>query len=428
MAQGIQPEVSSKILLDPVGGTLLLEHAYQVEKRLVMQSLCCDYEATQQPFGRRVRIRLYRSFDELALDEAAEARIREVIARGGDGELAVDVGEIEDGVPFLVLSQPFGVPIVGWWRKATKTPQLLARLALEIASSCEKGTAAQKAEVTADRLYSGFDENGDLRVKLYSLGEHPTRGEVRRMGGFAQRDLVLGCPPECFVAENADKHELERTEAADVYRLAAVLHVLASGDHPLFHRDCDVADAVARLVNELEPEVEAPDTGDTSLDGLISTGISRDPSQRPSWEELKERLSLVCDGSGERKHTLTPADSLTLPSMSLRRLKGWFYPLSLVFVAAACVVATYLWSNRPPTTAAVLVTSQPEGIQFERVLDEQRSEQLGRTPLLLPEIHLGETVIVRPVYEDGEPGAEQTITPESLQLVEGCRTLHFSFE
>ena len=301
-------------------------------------------------------------------------------------------------------------------------------MALEIAATTERCSAAQKAEITADRLYAGYDENGVLRVKLYALGDHPTRSEVRRMSGLAQRDLVLGFPPECFVAESAENDASERTEAADVYRLAAVLHVLASGDHPLFKRDRDVADAVASLVNELTPDAKVADTGDRVFDRLITAGISTDPTQRPSWAELTEGLHVVSNLRGGDERHPTPADGLAALSSPLNRLRPWLYPLLLVFVAVVGVAGTYLWSNRPPTSTAVLVTSQPDGIQFERVLDGQRTEPLGRTPLLVHEVQLGETLIVRPVYEDGEAGAEQSITPEALQLVEGCRTLHFSFE
>jgi len=153
MTRETQQEVATKVPLEPIGGTLMLQHAYSVDKRIRVTSLFAEYSARQETFGRPVRMRLYKNFKALSFTPGAEKRIRDLIEKGGESSLTIDVGEMEDGHPFLVVQPPTGEPLGAWWEgRSAKPPALLAAVGLAVHHALEKLTPAQQREVTLDKL------------------------------------------------------------------------------------------------------------------------------------------------------------------------------------------------------------------------------------------------------------------------------------
>ena len=427
MTKETQQEVATKVPLEPIGGTLMLQHAYSVDKRIRVTSLFAEYSARQETFGRPVRMRLYKSFKSLSFTPGAEKRIRGIIERGGEGTLTIDVGEMEDGHPFLVTQPPSGEPLKAWWKgQAARPPELLAAVGLAIREALEQLRPAQQREATLDKLFVEEDERTGLRIQLYAFGELPTRAEVRMMSGLAPRDLALGFPPECFAVETSVEDELESTEAADVYRLGAILYELESGNHPLFKPDDDVAKAAARLVSDLEPHPKQCTTSKKALNECISSAIAVDPVERPSLAECLAELGAAADPTGETDAIQEPESASRSESASVSG-RTMRLVLFVTLLLMSCG-ATYLLSNRPPQEVSVLVTSEPTGIRFEQVLADGQSENLGRTPLIVADVPIDGTFSIRPLYEDGEVGTTQQVQPNGLQVFEGCRGVHFNFE
>lgn len=425
MADATENEQPKKPV-EPVGGTLLLEHAYAVTKRLSVGSLYAEYEVTRRPFDKTVRMRLYRQLRALSLGKRATDRIERVIERGGDGDIALDVGEMEEGMPFLILRPPRGEPVTEWLAQQPDKCGCLRELGLGLLKVIETLTEAQRRELSSDCLYVRRQE-GRLILDPYVLGDHPTRGEVRRMKGLLQRDLVLGFPPECFAPDSKDASDLEQGVKADAYRWGALLYAAATGDQPLFRSDGDVTDAVARLVNDLEPYCGPLDTGDAALDAAVMATLERDPAKRPGWQDLQTVLQPSTDAlEPPPRPTRIPPTSTRLPrgpglSVTVRALI-----VTCLIVATALL--TFVWSNQPPEVVNVVVTSEPSAVEFERVGDGDQVETVGRTPFILEEVPLGAVIQLRPVYNDGERGAQRDVSTDQLQIVDGCRTAHFKFE
>ena len=120
----------------------------------------------------------------------------------------------------------------------------------------------------------------------------------------------------------------------------------------------------------------------------------------------------------------TEADELQEERPSKARLIQLALVALLVLGAS---LATYLITHAPPEHTALVITSDPEGIAFERIVGES-AQALGRTPILLPNIPLSADLEIRPIYEGGARGQVQQVVPAQLQVVDACREIHFAFE
>ncbi|MCA9563156.1 MAG: hypothetical protein KC561_06690 [Myxococcales bacterium] len=408
---------------DPAGGTLLLKHAYRVQKRLDGNALFTTYLGTQSPFERTVVLRFYRGLDALGLPERAVQRLRGTVESGGLGELAVDVGDIDDGSPFLVLKPPTGPSLREWVASGELDLRKVGALLWEAIDTLPPGA---RCELSLDAVH--VSDESPLRLEIRLLGDLPTRNETRDMNEALPKELALHFPPECFLPSESPEDNLERTAAADVYRLCAVLYELANGEHPLFRPGKDVAESVADLVSGLGIKKKDLPGADEALGALVKNGLNVDPSKRPSWAQLGKQLGLTPSPTptspAERTEVSEDLPVKQSPS-SIRRVARM---LGVIFLMAASAAAMFFWLNRPPSEVNVLLTSEPTGTAFQSVEGNDRTTNLGRTPLLIPNVGADQALHLRPVYEDGSLGEIQNVDPEQLQLLDACRSIHMEFE
>ncbi|MBN1947194.1 MAG: hypothetical protein JW797_16100 [Bradymonadales bacterium] len=412
-----------------MGETYLLDHAYKLTRRVASGSFFSTYEGRQRPFDRTVYVRLYHKLHALGLSDKAVERLRARLEEGGDGELVSDFGEVPSGAPFVVLRPPRGKPVTEWWARCKREPKTLARLGLALLRALEPLTEAQRAEVVLDRVFVQEEKGEPLLVDLYCIGDHPTRAEVREMSRIVQRDLVLGFPPESFLPQFVGLEGVERLEAADVYRIAVILYQLVVGEHPLFPRLADVADAVAELINNLGRGPKPLATGSDSLDRILMRALQTDPSFRPSLQELSQGLEgELVEPEAHLSLTVQSQPELVKPGEGRRGARTVFRFLLVFLLLAATAIGTFLWTTRPPRRASVLVTSDPPGVTLQRIHPDGQPRDLGRTPLLLVEEDTTLEIWLRPIYLDGEPGQVLRITPDRLQMLDACRSIHLQFE
>ncbi len=417
----------------PVGETFVLQHAYRLARRERVTSLYTALEGSQLTFERPVIARSYEPVERLGLTAGALRRIRTVLARGGDGSLAIDVGEREDGAPFVVLRPPAGLPVAEWWAGGVKSPERLATLGLGMVAALAAATPRQRTELTVDTIFVADPPGGAgwPLVDLYAIGEWPTRAEVRDMTETVARDLVLAFPPECFAGEEdgGESDPLEERECADVFRVGAVLFELATGYHPIFASE-DASEALAALVTDLSAPPPPVSTGSAALDALIEAATAKAPATRPALAELAAGLSAVCAPAATR-----PSDNAAAaasrrsarPAPTPRASRAPWLVMGLLLGASIGAFAMSVWDNRPPERVDLFITSTPTGMAFERVDASGAVEPLGRTPILLSDRPQGEPVDVRPVYEDGERGDTHSLVPELLEVIDACRSVHFAF-
>lgn len=409
--------------------TLSLEHSYTLTSRVHNRVLYSIYNAIQQPFGRLTQIRFYSRIDDIGLSHDASDRIRGVLAGGCGDDRVVDHGELPDGSPFIVVKPPHGQPVREWFNKSAQKPSDLAELGRLINLSVKHLKAQKSLEATLEKVFVSEGPADAISVEFMCLSDSPTRAEVREMTRVVPRDFVLGFPPECFIPPTSESEAPEDTEKARVYRSAAILYELATGGHPFFPSDADVAESVAALVTDVGRRPSPVKIGSKRLEKLIMDGVSIDPEQRPSWAEWTKAIAehaqpllptrgqpsleveAIVDGPGRFRATLTTG----------------FKVLSMIVLVAGVAVATFLWSSRLPPETDILITSDPTGVTFERIDDRGRTVVLGSTPLLLANEPIDSTLEIRRVYEDGTRGQTQHISPEQLEIIDSCRAVHVQF-
>ena len=412
---------------EPLDGTLVLEHAYDVGSRLWSGSLHATYQGTQRPFDRPVHIRVYHRLDPLGLSLDARVRLQTHLESGGVGGWALDYGEVGPDMPFLVLAPPPQATLGDW---VEHHPGSLDRLAEPLWRLAHSLDDARRCELVLANLYVADIDAPEPELVLYAIGDSLDREAVRDMTGLVQRDLVLGFPPECFTPPLADEHGLELDERADVYRVCAALYELAVGSHPTFPVDIDVAGAIAELVNPIGRRPSRAATGKPDLDALIMEGLAPVPAERLSSAVFGERIVTLQSGPNNWTELATadsanPATSPARAMPGLARAFVWVVRLTVLFLVG---LGTFLLTHRPPHAVSLLVRSSPPGVQFERVAEDGQGSPVGRTPLMLSDLPIEQPVRLRPIYEDGRVGDVQTVRPDRLEDGGACRVLDVRFE
>lgn len=409
--------------------TLSLEHSYTLTSRVHNRVLFSIYNAIQRPFGRLTQIRFYSRIDDIGLSHAASDRIRGVLAGGCGDDRVVDHGELPDGSPFIIVKPPHGQPAREWFNKSEQKPSDLAELGRLINLSVKELKPQKSLEATLEKVFVSEGPADVISLELMCLGDSPTRVEVREMTRVVPRDFVLGFPPECFIPPTSESEAPEDTEKARVYRSAAILYELATGQHPFFPIDADVAESVAALVTDVGRRPSPVKIGSKRLETLILDAVSIDPEQRPSWAEwtkaIAEHAQPVPPTRGQPSLEIDAI--IDGPSRFRALLTTGLKVLTMIVLVVGVAVATFLWSSRLPSETDILITSDPTGVTFERIDDRGQTVLLGATPLLLADEPIDSTLEIRRVYSDGTRGQTQLISPEQLQIIDSCRAVHVQF-
>jgi serine/threonine-protein kinase len=254
----------------------LLGGRYRLDKLIGGGGMGEVWEAHDDVLDRSVAIKIIRP--NLADDENVRARLRVEAQLAGKlhhpGIVDVfDYGEDEeDGkpVPFLVMPLIDGAPLSALLaeRSPLSTGESMAIVA-EVAAALQ--VAHEAGIVHRDLKPGNILVTPDGRVMIVDFGiAHAAGGEP-----LTQTGALIGTADYLSPEQAAGR---TATPASDLYSLGVVAYTCLSGNLP-FHRDSDIATALAHIQNDAPA---LPETVPQEAAALVNALLSKDPTARPA--------------------------------------------------------------------------------------------------------------------------------------------------
>lgn len=444
---------------DLTGLNLELDHKYAVESVLHRGPVATTYRATWTLFDLPVFVRFYESLVGLRLRHRDSTRIRWTLeseagkVRGDHLPDTIDAGIHGPLQPFLVMRLPQGELLLERLQREGRLPVAdVVRIVRSVASAladCREQAEPHRGP-TADRVWIGRDGE----VVLLGYGEVLYRDDTLTMGGIATTELIWHIPPESFRASQSNSvpeeqptrsntlrmrargattaadRSIEESPRAEVYALGCLAYYALQGHHPFFTNRSDAPDGIqATLVQEpvpLDNQVD-PDTAQAVL-----RAISRDPDARfetptafaqalsrdvpPS---LAPSLAFDDDSGDDDDET-----GLLVAASSADRGQLWLWRIAATVLAVALGATLVV---RGQQRSAIMITSTPSGLEIGRV-NGHVSESLGRTPVVLEDEPVGQTLRLFAIGPDGTEGPIADVDASRAQLLGECRRVDLDLQ
>ncbi|MGM0556197.1 MAG: serine/threonine protein kinase [Myxococcota bacterium] len=426
------------------GGTLALEHRYDVQQRTGQIGFVTQYHGQQDPFDRPIWLTVYDVIAEAGAPPAVFERLREraELASHLDapGVLrTLDYGEIEAGLPFVVSERVSGYTLASFLaREDTLSPEqtleIVDRLAAVLTAAHEQGVA--HGALSPNWIHIRDEDLSRAMIGHFQLGLSIDE-MLAAEGAVINREAASAVPPEAFEERDGSTDELPPphfTVAADVYALGAIAYTALVGVHPYFDDEEDASEGLLRLRTGRADPLEELGI-DPELSRVVQRAIARDPDGRWSDaaafaeafrevvapERIKHRD--LDTGPAPDKDVATPDHSAKSrpeapagPSEPLEREPGPS-DLLLTIIVAALLFSNLGWiyyisytdGQQSGASQATSVLPREGGLKIEsdptgatvRVIDGEAPSRLGETPFVISEGLLGDSAVELEVKKDG---------------------------
>lgn len=278
----------------PIGQ--VIASRFRVEECVGQGAMGTVFAATDGVLGRKVAMKLLKP--ELAGDAKflerfkREARIVAQLSLNPHVVTIYDVGETEDGIPFLVTEfltgHPLSQEVTSPYRPARSwLLDVGLRICLALVDAHERGVVHR--DLKPANVFVVRTGVVPLFVKVLDFGlsrsdDTPLPSEHATLPGTIQ-----GSPrymaPEVISGENA-------TASSEIYSLGVLLYEFATGAFPYDAQtasECLRAHLMAKPLPLPKEEVPLPD----EFQRLILMMLNKDPAKRPSARTCRQELSLT---------------------------------------------------------------------------------------------------------------------------------------
>lgn len=247
------------------------------------------YSATNQSIGRRVAIKVLvadlADRDDIKARFSLEARAAAVINHPGIVDV-LDMGETEDGEPFIVMEHLEGATLKAVFKKhGIFAPAQAVGVILPLLDAL---AAAHQANVIHRDIKPAnifLCTKPQRLVKLLDFG-------ISRFGqstGLTHSGTAVGTPK--YMAPEQLLGEKTLGPSADIYSVGAVLYELLGGRAP-YDADSDIATLAKLLKEEHQPLIEVRPELPTRLCGFVDALLVKEPERRAK-DAAKVKESLI---------------------------------------------------------------------------------------------------------------------------------------
>ncbi|MBX3249303.1 MAG: serine/threonine protein kinase [Myxococcales bacterium] len=374
---------------DPYIGTTLAGR-YRVLRRLGGGGMGSVYEAEHVVIGRRVAVKMLHAqlsvHDEVVRRFLNEARAAAMIRHPNILE-CTDIGQTDDGAPFLVLELLEGRDLDSCIREQGALPAgRVVRIALQVASALQRahGEGVVHRDIKPENVF--LLEGDDVRVLDFGIAKLTGR-DANGVG--TTPGAVLGTPSYMAPEQFGDASRVG--PSADIYALGVLLYEALSGELPF--RGQTLPELVVQVMTEPPPPLETlrPDLP-KALVATVMRAMAKSPDARQaSMAELARELEPFA--SHDAPVPLGVRASRDVPSrsgISLRsgssveealaaagvrpsrdgRARSPMIVLVGVVALASLVVVAVVVSRRDQLPAADVSAASPE---HEELLEQTRS-------------------------------------------------------
>jgi serine/threonine-protein kinase len=333
-----------------VSETLLRDGRYRVERLLGHGGMATVYLTHDEELHRPVAVKLLA--ESLAGDASFRARfLREarLAARLSHPNVVgvYDVGETEEGRPYIVMEYVPGTTLAGLGPVAPKQ-------AVELAAQACRGLAHAHAAGVVHRDVKPQNlllrEDGTVKVADFGIAR------AAEATALTQAGTVLGSAAYLSPEQALGR---EVTAAADIYSLGAVLYELLTGRPPYeFESLTDLA--AKQSGGQIVPVGELAPAVPQGVEDAVMRSLARNPAYRPASAAAFAR-ELGADDE----------PTVPLPAPAPPRRRSYLWPaLAALLVLAAVILgvalATRSGGSSPPRPRQTLVRPIPRGANAQQ--------------------------------------------------------------
>lgn len=317
------------------GGTLALEHRYDIIERRARHGFISLYAGVQDPFEQPVWIKVYDGLEGVGAPSSLLERLKAAAGRAssltGPGILrVVDYGEISAEVPFVVSERLEGAPSLSELieRQGTLSIEETAALVLRAAEALEEAHRRQISHggLAPRWMYVPDADFSHTRIGHFQLAVTP-REILASEHAAMQTAAVSAFPPEMFdetldadapdetntVDDQSGEGRAGFSAAGDVWALGLIAYRSLAGIHPFFEDDRDASQGLIELRRESARPLSELGIDD-EISQVVERALARKPSHRwPGPAAMAEAFARAA-GCLPQPSAVPPASSKQAPS------------------------------------------------------------------------------------------------------------------
>ncbi len=289
----------------------VLAGKYTVTRLLGEGGMGTVFEAYHAGLGTHVALKVLR--DEAMRDRDAVARFaREAkasaVLRGPHIARVFDVGELEDGRPFIVMEMLQGHDLETELSRRGKLP--LAEAAHYVIEAAEALAEAHEIGIVhrdlkpANLFLSRAGNKRLLKILDFGISRFETAGESR----VTQTQTAFGTP--LYMAPEAVRSAKHTDSRADIWALGVILYELVSGTLP-FLGETPTAVAVSVSVDTFKPLSEVCRDVPPEIDAVLSRALAKDPAHR--FQTVGDLVEALKPFTEQQPLSLRASGRLSLP-------------------------------------------------------------------------------------------------------------------
>jgi serine/threonine protein kinase len=257
----------------------LVDRRYELRREIARGGAGAVFEAEHRYTGRSVAVKLLLE-TSARQPEARERLLREAqaltVARHPNVVHALDAGETEAGVPYLVLELLEGRTLAGVLAVRRRLgPSEVGRLGLELctALSAIHGRGILHRDIKPGNVFVARDDAGQEVTKLFDFGIARVPTVDRKL---TQDNTLLGTPE--YMSPEQLLMQLDIDHRSDVYALGVTLYECLAGNVPF---EGNFATVLVKVRTERVPPLRAraPESP-PELCAVVEKALAVDPSDR----------------------------------------------------------------------------------------------------------------------------------------------------
>ncbi|QDG49914.1 hypothetical protein FIV42_03895 [Persicimonas caeni] len=268
------------------GGTLALEHRYDVLERADRHGFITLYRGRQDPFDKQVWVKAYDGLVDVGAGLELFDRLKQASqissALDADGVLRIiDYGELEGGIPFVISERTDAQPLANHLVEegtlsAEATSTLLTRLAQILEQAHQKGVA--HGSISPRWIFVDGDRYDEAALGHFQLAL-TVREILDTESAVMTAEAVSAFPPEMFAQSDTDDEPPSFEPVGDVWAMGVLAYVALVGVHPFFEDEVDASEGILRLRNDA-PRPLSELGVDPAISDVIDRALQKDPSAR----------------------------------------------------------------------------------------------------------------------------------------------------
>ncbi|HWM84821.1 MAG TPA: serine/threonine-protein kinase [Kofleriaceae bacterium] len=358
---GVQVVVEVK---DSLVGTVL-EHRYEIIRKIGQGGMGAVYEATHKLIGKRMAVKVlldkYAQKDPIVARLEQEARLASQIGHTNIIDIT-DIGQTEDGRTFVVMEflegESLGALIARSGRLDTRRAIGIARQVASALSAAHEKEIVHRDIKPENIFLLRRGEDDFVKVVDFGISKsiRPESGDESPR--LTQTGMVLGTP--LYMSPEQARGDEQLDHRIDVYALGVILYEMVTAEVPF--RGTNYLNILSQVLSEeatppsqLNPEVSA------DLEAVILKTMEKDRDERyQTMDEMAADLTALHGDSMKTTGARLTANRRRKRAVRRSALRGivWLAAISVV-ATAAVITARALMGGGPDEKVAAQPAAQP---------------------------------------------------------------------